>query len=558
MAQKRNKFSALLSKQTGFISVFVLLAVLVGIVYADNPATGTTTTGQELNIEIQQPLDGEALACGEPIDVSGVTALGPLEEMAHVAYILDVSGSTSFETGLDCNGNGVGGDIGDDYNNDGVNGDILDCEISGVIALNRSLVGTNTNAAVVGFGSDAFVADIQPEIGFQTFTEPLDADHNSNGILDVDEVVSSMDYTGSTPPSEINLFSYFGFGSGTNFDGALSAMNSAFASQPAEEQRVAFFLSDGDSFQFSTGPGSPLQTAADAGIVVHTYSIGTGASGCGTTASLHIIAAETGGTCTEVLDPSDLSAVLGGVTPTGLDHVEVAINSGTPVTASLNALGGWSASFPPPVEGAAYHIEASVFAEDGTIVTADIDATGGFCATPTPTDTPVPPTPTDTPVPPTPTDTPVPPTPTDTPVPPTPTDTPVPPTSTPVGNSCTYTQGYWKNHAEDWPVDEVVLGSITYSKAEALTILKTPTRGNATYILAHQLIAAKLNVANGADGSAVADTITDADAWLTQYPVGSNVPRDDRQAAIEMANILDAFNNGNIGPGHCFSLNVEN
>ena len=106
MIKIQNWRSVMLSKQAGFLGVFVLLAVLVGIVYADNPATGTTTTGQDLNIEILQPQDGEVLTCGEPIDVSGITALGPLQEMAHVTYILDVSGSTSFQTGLDCNGNG--------------------------------------------------------------------------------------------------------------------------------------------------------------------------------------------------------------------------------------------------------------------------------------------------------------------------------------------------------------------------------------------------------------------------------------------------------------------
>ncbi|MCB8945784.1 MAG: VWA domain-containing protein, partial [Ardenticatenaceae bacterium] len=469
MIKTRNWHSLILSRQAGFFSVFVLLAIIVGIVYADNPATGTTTTGQELNIEILQPQDGGVLTCGEPINVSGITALGPLEEMAHVAYVLDISGSTNFEIGLDCNGNGIAGDIGDDFNMDGDNGDILDCEISGVISLNDSLVGTNTNAAVVGFGTDAFVADVQPTLGFQTFTQPLDADLNNNGVADVDEVVKSMDYDGGTnPPSSVGLFSYFGFGSGTDFNDALSAVHAAFASQPLDEQRVTFFLSDGAASVF-TGSGSPLQEVADANIVVHTYSIGDGASGCGPGASLNTIATVTGGTCTEVLDPSDLSAVLGDVTPTGLDHVEVSLNSGTPITASLNALGGWAASFPPPVEGQPYLIEASIIAEDGTVVTADINTTGGFCATATPTNTA---TPTDTPVPPTatntatPTDTPVPPTatntatPTDTPVPPTATNTPFPhgtktpipePTKTPLPpNNCTYTKGYWKNHPELW------------------------------------------------------------------------------------------------------------
>ena len=62
--------------------------------------------------------------------------------------------------------------------------------------------------------------------------------------------------------------------------------------------------------------------------------------------------------------------------------------------------------------------------------------------------------------------------------------------------NCTRTQGFWKNHEETWPVEELSLGNVTYTKTELLAILRTPPRrGDATYILAHQLIAAKLTVA---------------------------------------------------------------
>jgi hypothetical protein len=172
--------------------------------------------------------------------------------------------------------------------------------------------------------------------------------------------------------SYIDKFSFFTFAGNTNFDAALTAVLNAFANTPSDDQRVTFFLSDGDSTTFSTGPGSPVQNVATADIVVNTFSIGNGASGCGPTESLGIIANITGGTCTEVLDPSELSAVLTGVTPTGIDHVSVRLNGGTPVEAALGALGNWSVFFPEPVPGENYLIEASVFAEDGTVATADI------------------------------------------------------------------------------------------------------------------------------------------------------------------------------------------
>ena len=72
-----------------------------------------------------------------------------------------------------------------------------------------------------------------------------------------------------------------------------------------------------------------------------------------------------------------------------------------------------------------------------------------------------------------------------------------------------------------------MLGNQTYAKAELLTILRTRIgsgpRADASLILADQLIAAKLNIENGADETPVTATITDADAVLSLY----------RQAAIQ-------------------------
>ena len=63
---------------------------------------------------------------------------------------------------------------------------------------------------------------------------------------------------------------------------------------------------------------------------------------------------------------------------------------------------------------------------------------------------------------------------------------------------CVHSQGYWKNHPSAWPVSSVRLGNIIYTKTQALAILNQPAGGNGLVSLAHQLIAAKLNVAAGA------------------------------------------------------------
>jgi hypothetical protein len=86
---------------------------------------------------------------------------------------------------------------------------------------------------------------------------------------------------------------------------------------------------------------------------------------------------------------------------------------------------------------------------------------------------------------------------------------------------CPRSQGYWKNNPQSWPVSSLVLGAQAYTMAELLNILNTPIgsgrAADASIILAHQLIAAKLNVANGADPAPVSNAIADGDALLTAY-----------------------------------------
>jgi len=122
---------------------------------------------------------------------------------------------------------------------------------------------------------------------------------------------------------------------------------------------------------------------------------------------------------------------------------------------------------------------------------------------------------------------------------------------------CVLTQGYWKNHAEDWPVLNLMLGSVVYTQAQLLDILNTPAEGNGLIFLAHQLIAAKLNVASGAltPGTLIAD----ADALINGLvvpPVGAGFL--DPAVASPLTDDLDEFNNGGSGVPHCDPVPVEN
>lgn len=125
--------------------------------------------------------------------------------------------------------------------------------------------------------------------------------------------------------------------------------------------------------------------------------------------------------------------------------------------------------------------------------------------------------------------------------------------------NCTYTQGYWKNHEESWPVADLTLGSVNYTAAQLLSLFNKPAKGNGLIFLAHQLIAAKLNVAQGAVASlSIQQAIADADALigaLVVPPVGSGHLSPGTASAL--TEILDQFNNGTTGPGHCGTTPVQ-
>ncbi len=126
------------------------------------------------------------------------------------------------------------------------------------------------------------------------------------------------------------------------------------------------------------------------------------------------------------------------------------------------------------------------------------------------------------------------------------------------GPSCTYTQGYWKNHSEEWDNGEkyVDAGDTFYNSGKSyLEILNTPPKGGNAYLqLAHQFIAASLN-ANGTSGSgdsSVDAALAGAAAYFASAPAGIPTPSGSLRTQLQAwATLLDNYNNGLIGPGHC-------
>jgi hypothetical protein len=122
---------------------------------------------------------------------------------------------------------------------------------------------------------------------------------------------------------------------------------------------------------------------------------------------------------------------------------------------------------------------------------------------------------------------------------------------------CPQPQGYWKNNPDAWPVNTLMLGSQSYTKAELLIILNTPKgvgkKADASLILANQLIATKLNIENGADPTPVSDTIDDADDVLSLYtgklPYRVRPNTTNGKMMVNDANTLNSYNNGLLTPG---------
>lgn len=116
----------------------------------------------------------------------------------------------------------------------------------------------------------------------------------------------------------------------------------------------------------------------------------------------------------------------------------------------------------------------------------------------------------------------------------------------------TGTIGYWKNHPQAWPVQQITIGGATYTKSQAIALIGTPSRGDKTIDLAKQLIAAKLNLLIGNNPTCISATISQADTWLIVNPVGSNVKSSSSAwtAGGPLHQRLDDYNNGELCAPH--------
>lgn len=125
---------------------------------------------------------------------------------------------------------------------------------------------------------------------------------------------------------------------------------------------------------------------------------------------------------------------------------------------------------------------------------------------------------------------------------------------------CTLTQGYWKTHGElgPAPYDDTwaqlpdgastpfFLSGTTYHGA-----LSTPTAGNPYWTLSRQYVAAEMNRRNGAAFADVRAAFLEATALFETYTPAQLRNKSFKNQVTALASILDDYNNGLLGPGHC-------
>ncbi|MDI6719033.1 MAG: hypothetical protein QMD46_05420 [Methanomicrobiales archaeon] len=137
---------------------------------------------------------------------------------------------------------------------------------------------------------------------------------------------------------------------------------------------------------------------------------------------------------------------------------------------------------------------------------------------------------------------------------------------------CTYGVGYWKNRGGFGPQEDMITGLLplwlgTASAGKSIEVGTTPdavyilsseehgTNSNGIVNLYAHLLATKLNVANGADGTAIVDAVGAADEFLASHDKDDwgTLSNGDKGSVRSWKDTLESYNEGLIGPGHCLA-----
>ncbi len=113
--------------------------------------------------------------------------------------------------------------------------------------------------------------------------------------------------------------------------------------------------------------------------------------------------------------------------------------------------------------------------------------------------------------------------------------------------------------SEVWPVSSITVGGVEYTVAEAQELLATKHKGDESFKVAYEVIAAKLNLLTGGGdpvpgfnpnvwGQQLSAFIAAADAWLVENPIGSDPKNPEKQVGMDLKKDLQEIL---LGSGTC-------
>lgn len=219
--------------------------------------------------------DGSSLPAGTELTLSGEVSRE--SEVTNLVFVVDVSGSTMFVTGLDANQDGLV-DENDNLNGDERIGDVLDVAIASIIRISKwfderiddLLVSVIAFASKDPYGRGEIGSvplDLGAEPYFQSFQD-ISSDADANGVADFEEAVSSLfvifslfnDRAGATK------FREFRMGTGNDFGTAIDVLTSQISRAPSADATHVFFLTDGEPTTEGDVTDEQLDALASQGI----------------------------------------------------------------------------------------------------------------------------------------------------------------------------------------------------------------------------------------------------------------------------------------------------
>ena len=236
--------------------------------------------GEDLRLVIENEDRGE-FPVGTTVVLSGQAKA--VAGAVNIVYVIDVSGSTEFVTGLDSNFDGIL-DENDDMNQDNRVGDILDSEIGSLLKLTEFFAeqAENINVSVIPFGSRTIVfpnngaepVDLSPGLFNQTFHDPF-LDDDKNAVPDAEQAARTVFYAnlGLASRSGATAFRSFLIGTGTDFQEAIAELDGVLQRAPDADETLVFFLTDGEPNPGLEPTDEELEILADRGIRFHGFQI---------------------------------------------------------------------------------------------------------------------------------------------------------------------------------------------------------------------------------------------------------------------------------------------